>query len=517
MKPMFNESTKRRLLTSALASTHLTLSELLEHYPEGLSSMLSLWRLLSMDYSDPAFEQTMDAALESIDLADVLDQALWLGRAGPIRSLVERDIPIGRLLHPDTCQEKQWEVKDGAKQQDEFGPISANDETYQIARMAALTRRGLSPIGLHELSRLSPDRPGCTMTPASVDDTTSWLALALFVGKFDDAEKIWHDRLDAGGEWSVVERAEASLAWWSSAESWGGMNHAPSSWWERLMAPGVALEPVRVRQGWAEMFRSDSHTRFQNLKYHAESALVQAENGDSADMLGLLLKTLQLTSGPMETVRPVDIAINGLASVSPEHLGEDKEKFMSKVAAFDWASVPPDAQDRPLAMVALDRGRAADSHMRGNTRCLDTLWIPLVKALRQEDQDIWWSLATSLAISGYVSPMKVSVSIFKGRFGLAVGQALAMEAGGAAERGERVNDGRCTKVIRRFWQEIVPCITHTSTPEVALHWEERRKEMSTRLGGLDMRKSGGEEELLAMIMDLRSPLPQIKKSPKTRL
>lgn len=514
MESIFDESGKKSLLAGALGSTHQALSELLAHHPEGLKSMLALWQLLSMDSSEPAFEKTMDAALAHIDSADVLDQALWLGRDGVIRSLIERDIPIGQFLHSEARQKKQWELGEGEKQQDEFGPISVNNEIYQIARMAALTGGEMSPMGLHELSRLSPARPGCTMTPASVDDTASWLSLALFVGNFNDAEKIWQDRLDAGGEWSVAERAEASLAWWSASESWVG--HAPSEWWDRLMDPKVALEPVRVRPGWAELFRSDSHTRFHNLKGHAESALAQAESGEPADMLGLLLKTLQLTSGPMEMVRPVDMAVDGLASVSPEHLGKELEGFMSKVVAFDWAGVPEDTQGRALAMVALDRGRSASSYVRGSTQCLNALWIPLVKALDQEDQDIWWSLATSLAISGYVSPMKESVSIFKGRFGLAVGQALAMEAGGAIEKERGVAGGRSMGVLERFWKEIAPCITHTSTPEVAQQWEDRRESMLPRLAGLDPRKPGGEEELTQMIMDLKVPLSPPKASIKPR-
>ena len=499
------------MLQAATDKVAPVFEDLLEHHPEGLQSLLAYWQMMSLPEGSSKLEAFLDQALERLDVVEVAQQALWSDRRAVLEALVERGVSLGSLMRPDADQRLIQEAEEEA--------YVSRREAFVVAHIAS-EGSTLPQIGLARLAELDPSRPGCITAPAA-GPTTSWLALALLNNQPSQAERIWQRRLEEGGQWSVEERAEAALAWLAASEGWieHGVRKSLGKWWGRLMTPDVALEPVAVKPSWARQLETNSHLRFRNLKSHVESALVQAERGQPADMMGVLMRTLLMTNPAMPTLRPVDMALFALAQMpSPD---EGVGGFLKRVAAFDWASVPPDAQGRPVAMVALEVG-FDKSNSSSRPQAINALWGKVLPALDELDQGLWWSVACSMAARGHALPLKDASSHFAGRFDLAHHQSLVMEVADLVEetkgtdpRKDRVNDA--VWVLRRFWNEVVPSLAHASTPAAADFWETRRLEMLPKLSAFKADGALAVETLNQWIMDLKLPLPTVSANPRPRM
>lgn len=450
------------MLRGAAQSVAPVFDELLAHHPEGLRALLAYWQLLSLPEGSPDCEALLDQVLTHMKVEDVAAQALYSGGHQVIEALAARGVRLGALAQSGADKYALEQLED-----DDWVP---RHEIFVVAQQAADAdgEQAAPPIGLARLAQLDPGRPGCIKAPAA-GNTTSWLALSLMTNQRSQAELIWQQRLSEGKEWTVEERAEAALAWFASAEEWAH-DPNPSSlgvWWDRLMAPEVAFEPVQIKAGWARRLETHSELRFKNLKGHVESALIQAQKGESADMVGVLLRTLDMSSDVLPTARPVDMALLGLAQI-PAY-DQDLAELLKRVRAFDWGSVQPDAQGRGLAIAALEVGFSHPSRS-GQTQALSLLWGKAIPALPEMDKDMWWSLASSMALRGYTLPLKDAVSHFKGRFDLEHHQGVLLEAGELVEdRARHSSFGSSQDSLReakaiasRFWEEVALCLAASS-------------------------------------------------------
>lgn len=505
----FSESGKKKLMSASLGCTSLALEKLIETHPEGLKSLLAQWELFLLSQEDPGFEDLMDKALEHISANDMLYQAMRLEKMDVVKSLALRGVEIGRAIHPLRMTP---EGDMGGSEEDEGGPTPPGGEVFMISRLGA---EGVVPDLLH-LSRIDPSRPGCILAPAK-GRTTSWLAMALAYGQGDHAEGIRQDRLDSGGKWSTEELAEAALFWWTGAEGWIREPEDMGKWWDRLMGPEVALTPVPVKQGWGRLFEVNSDVRFHNLKGHAESSLMRAEEGKEADMLGLLTRTLDLTSKTPEVLRPVDMAMRELLwLLAYTEIDERADALLKKVKAFDWESIPANEQGREAAMIALEQG-FQNGTSQESTPIDGAIWIPLVKGLPDAEKEMWWSLACSMAVRGYAIPMQEAVSHFTGRFDLAGHQSVAMEAAEESKRELKKSPTKGFLVIERFWREVAPSLAHASMPEAARYWEDRRLEMLPKLGAFNPEGGLAEQILDQWVMDLKMPAPELTAKKQMRM